>query len=439
MITFTITNKHRPKATVVMLVSLYGKQYRKSIGVGVPMKYWSDTKKRARVTADFKKGNEINDRIDAWREIGQKAVKHFEAVKQSPTQEEFSKVLTELSATPDDRAPRVAQHFCDYFEHTYIPRYKSVRGPDTLKVYNTTLNKLREFEATKKRHLRFSDINIDFYNDFQSWFYAQGFSRNYFGNLVKVIKQIYREARVYDELHNSYGTDHRDFIAPKDTADSVYLNTEELDRIYTLQLTEETVQEQDNRLAPDCLRRKIAALERARGLFLIGCYTGLRVSDFSRLRDAHIGKYISIKTSKTGTPVIIPIHPVVRAIIESGFNLSDTVSDQKLNGQIKELCRLAGITDEILVNKNEGGKNIEKTFPKYRLVSSHTARRSFATNAYKAGVPTIAIMRTTGHTKESTFLKYIKVSASENAEMLSNHPFFKAASEQETETDNSGK
>ena len=41
MITFTVTNKHRPKATIVMLVSLYGKQYKKSIGIGVPVKYWN--------------------------------------------------------------------------------------------------------------------------------------------------------------------------------------------------------------------------------------------------------------------------------------------------------------------------------------------------------------------------------------------------------------
>ena len=57
MITFTVTNKHRPKATIVMLVSLYGKQYKKSIGIGVPVKYWNDSKKRARTTADFKEGN----------------------------------------------------------------------------------------------------------------------------------------------------------------------------------------------------------------------------------------------------------------------------------------------------------------------------------------------------------------------------------------------
>ena len=74
MITFTVTNKHRPKATIVMLVSLYGKQYKKSIGIGVPVKYWNDSKKRARTTADFKEGNEINDEIDRWEEIGKRNI-----------------------------------------------------------------------------------------------------------------------------------------------------------------------------------------------------------------------------------------------------------------------------------------------------------------------------------------------------------------------------
>ena len=48
----------------------------------------------------------------------------------------------------------------------------------------------------------------------------------------------------------------------------------------------------------------------------------------------------------------------------------------------------------------------------------HTARRSFATNMYKRGFPTVAIMQITGHTTEHNFLKYIKVTKEENAEML---------------------
>lgn len=263
--------------------------------------------------------------------------------------------------------------------------------------------------------IKFDAVTIDFYNRFQRWFFNQGFSRNYFGNVMKVIKQVYKEARDADGLHNGTGTDHRDLTCPNDTADTVYLTPEELERIRTLQLDASTVNDPAHPISGDWLAKHISALSRARNLFLIGCYTGLRASDFSRLREAHIGRFITIKTKKTGTPVVIPIHPVVREILDSGFDLSDVVSDQKLNVHIKELCRLAGIDEEVLVNKNVGGRNTEVVLPKYKLVSSHTARRSFATNAYKAGVPTLAIMKITGHKLESTFLKYIRVSAEENA------------------------
>ena len=426
MITFTITNKNRPKATVVMLISLYGKQYKKSIGVGVPVKYWNATKKRAKVTADFN-GNPVNDEIDRWEEIGKKAAKHFIELRHSPTAEEFSSQIAKLSViTEESRADDEKHYFCDYFEKIYIPRYSMARERLTVVKYTQALHKLRDFENDTRRHMQIVDVNIDFYNQFQHWFYGKGYSRNYFGNIIKIVKQVYRESRVSDRLHDEHGTDHRDFIAPKDAVDNVYLDLDELERIYALDI--------DTAVRKDAVRkksqegenipRKIAALKRARGLFLIGCYTGLRVSDFSRLSEAHIGKYITIKTQKTGTPVIIPIHPVVRDIISGGFDLTDTVSDQKLNEQIKELCRLADITEDVLINKNVGGQNVEIVIPKYKLVSSHTARRSFATNAYKSGVPTISLMKITGHTKESTFLKYIKVSAEENAEILSRHPFF---------------
>ncbi len=163
-----------------------------------------------------------------------------------------------------------------------------------------------------------------------------------------------------------------------------------------------------------------------RDRFIIGAFTGLRVSDFGRLSEANIGsETIRIKTAKTGAVVVIPIHPYVRGIIQNGFDASVQVSDQKMNKHLKELAKMAGIDEEVTINKNVGGVNEQRIYKKYELVCTHTARRSFATNAYKSGVPTIAIMKITGHTKESTFLRYIKVSAEENAEMLMEHPFFK--------------
>lgn len=426
MVTFTIINKRRPKATVIMIVSLHGRQYRKSIGVGLSPKYWSSAKHRAKVTADFD-GKPINEAIEHWEEIGRQAVRKFESEHRTPTPEEFAKTISELSCVnmDGDRSTNT-DYFCDYIDKVYIPRYALVRDKRTVIKYEQALRKLREFEEYIRSRLRITDINIDFYNRFQHWFYEKGYSRNYFGNVVNIVKQTYRESRENDRLHDEHGTDHRDFIAPKDPVDNVYLNLDELKLIHDLDIEKAILSDTVSKKAKegDNIPRRIAALERARGLFLIGCYTGLRVSDFSRLRDAHIGRFITIKTQKTGTSVVIPIHPVVREIINRGFDLSDTITDQKLNGHIKELCRLAGITQEVLVNRNVGGQNVEVVMPKYQLVSSHTARRSFATNAYKSGVPTIAIMKITGHTKESTFLKYIKVSAQENADMLSRHPFF---------------
>ena len=59
-----------------------------------------------------------------------------------------------------------------------------------------------------------------------------------------------------------------------------------------------------------------------------------------------------------------------------------------------------------------------ETLPKYELISSHTGRRSFATNMYKRGLPTLMIMSITGHNTEISFLKYIKVRQQEHAQMM---------------------
>jgi integrase len=49
-------------------------------------------------------------------------------------------------------------------------------------------------------------------------------------------------------------------------------------------------------------------------------------------------------------------------------------------------------------------------YPKWKLITSHSFRRSFATNYYKI-IPTPIVMNITGHTRESTFLKYINQQA----------------------------
>ena len=82
----------------------------------------------------------------------------------------------------------------------------------------------------------FEDININFYNHLRTWIYGQGYSDNYFGSIIKVIKQVYREARDVDHLHNLNGTAHKNFITVAKDSDPIFLSVDELMKLYQLKM-----------------------------------------------------------------------------------------------------------------------------------------------------------------------------------------------------------
>ncbi len=95
-----------------------------------------------------------------------------------------------------------------------------------------------------------------------------------------------------------------------------------------------------------------------------------------------------------------------------------------MNDYLKELCRLAGLTDAVEVSRTKGGRKETRYLEKCEMVTTHTARRSFATNAFLAKVPTVSIMKITGHRSEAVFLRYIKISSEQNALLMLEHPHF---------------
>jgi len=120
--------------------------------------------------------------------------------------------------------------------------------------------------------------------------------------------------------------------------------------------------------------------------------------------------------SKTGGKVWIPLHPMVEYIINKYDGLlPDVPSNQKFNDYIKEVGELTEINEPFKKSITKGGVKQTTVYKKWELVSTHTARRSFATNAYNVGVPSLTIMAITGHKTETSFLKYIKVTPKEHA------------------------
>ena len=176
----------------------------------------------------------------------------------------------------------------------------------------------------------FEDININFYNHLRTWIYGQVYSDNYFGSIIKVIKQVYREARDVDHLHNLNGTAHKNFITVAKDSDPIFLSVDELMKLYQLKISKSAVLKEWPELCGEkAVRQRMATCELVRNRFLIGAFSGMRVSDFSRFSESNIvDGMITMRTRKTDTPIAIPLHPVIKKILESDFDLSKTISDR---------------------------------------------------------------------------------------------------------------
>jgi hypothetical protein len=152
--------------------------------------------------------------------------------------------------------------------------------------------------------------------------------------------------------------------------------------------------------------------QKVRDLFLIGCYTAQRFSDYSRIHPDMIKtlstgvKAIELMQKKTNTKVIILIRPELEVLLQRHQYRSPKVAEQTVNDYIKVIARTAKITESIIMEKIRGWKRISETLPKCEFIKTHTARRSGCTNMFKAGIPTIEIMKISGHQTEKEFLKY---------------------------------
>jgi len=275
----------------------------------------------------------------------------------------------------------------------------------TLKKYGTCFYHLKQYSKQKGKTFDFADIDLEFYHAFTDYLInGCQLATNTVGKQIAILKGFLNEATERGINENRSFKSSR-FKVVTEESEAVYLTEDELTKIFNTDF--------DN--SP--------RLDRVRDLFLVGCWTGCRFSDFSTITPSQIkAGMLHVEQEKTGNKVVIPLHPVVNSILGK-YNgvLPEAPSNQKFNDYIKEVCELAGIDTSETLSITKGGKRISETKPKYQLVSSHTARRSFATNLYKDGFPSISIMAITGHKTEKAFLKYIKVTPEEHASLLQLH------------------
>jgi integrase len=305
------------------------------------------------------------------------------------------------------------EFFSYYIEQKRVDSHTGRYIGERTKVHQrTVIKRLSDFLVDKKLPDTFATFTSKWFDQqFTDWCYSV---RNYKQNTIYatygVLKPLLNAAKAEGfEFGDAYKT----LKGKCNDTDAIYLTEDEIRRIYQLDIPSlKKAGEIDAK----------STMEETRDLFIIACWTGLRRSDINRLEKAVfdiVTKTITITTEKTKQQVVIPMHPMVLAIYNKYEGKLPHLCDKgKANIHLRECGRLAGIDTEVRMVENRGGKVSTLSYKKYQLIGMHTGRRSFATNMYKRGFPTIAIMKLTGHTTETNFLKYIKVTAEENALMM---------------------
>jgi integrase len=406
-LTFTTRNAkgetNKPEQ-VIAFVRYGGKVFKFATGIKVVPGHLQNG------TIAFKKDREANEKNKALNSfavslerIFRTAEANHRMVDNDFLREELNNEKPKMEAVALDFLAYVAS-FCEKAKTRLNPKSGQPLAKRTLYKYTEVQALLKEFAAKKGLYLSFELVaSPDFANSWIAFLQTdKSYSLNSIGTFNKKVKEFVNAA-IREGVTQVQSLRLSDLKSFGEDVEKVYLSEAELKRIWELE-----------NLPP--------YLAKARDLFLIGCWTGLRVSDYTELTKANIwGGDIHIKQNKTQDPVTIPIYSIVNIILEKyGYELPK-ISQQKLNDYIKQVAEAAAIDEPISTTITKAGKKLTITKPKYEWVTTHTGRRSFATNLYLSGFPSIDIMKITGHRTEQAFMRYIRITNEQTAEKLRAH------------------
>ena len=297
--------------------------------------------------------------------------------------------------------------------------------PNTCKVWSNFLGILKRFIQISP--FTWKDINKALADRFVSFMEKNGYMVTSINKYIICFKAMIQNA-MDQELHNNLialRAFSKKKIQETDKAKEIYLTKTELQALYEMPL--------------EGLKDKV------RDVFLVGCYTCQRFSDYARLEQENFTttakgtKVVRIVQEKTGNDVVIPIlnDNLLHIAAKYGYDIPK-INDVILNRYIKQILKELSSTVPSLARKErtlltmkerekekQGLVSFERDNkgyvikPRYELVSSHTARRSGITNLYLSGnFDTYQMMSISGHRDEKTFYEYIKLSSDEVADSI---------------------
>lgn len=382
---YNLTLPKQEESPIRVCVSHKGKKYQKNIGITTKTKSWNG--KRT--------GNVTKDNALRLIRVGLESV-----LDEFSSEKAISEALARVkdgrwSETPIATNTRGRASFWDYFE-----QWASRDNPAKRQRKNT----MTLVQSLMGSGDDWEQIDSAFYFRLIRKMDEKGYSKNYQGSVVAKIKTVMSEGL---KLKYHRNEDFREFRKPSNEVDAVALTKEELSKVWNVKLKDDLE-------------------SRARDLFIIGCYTGARWEDYSQFTKDNIvdGKFRYIQR-KTGARVTLPLSPRLKEALGRNGGKAPEMADAVFNRTIKVVCMRAGIATPIEVRRSKGEKYEHETVPKWKLVSSHTCRRTMCTLLDQEGVPMREIMTISGHKSLASLQRYLRKSERDTEEIFGKVKFFK--------------
>jgi hypothetical protein len=248
----------------------------------------------------------------------------------------------------------------------------------TIDEYNQAVEMVKNYDKHFKVRTKFVGMDLNWLSKWVNYMLnIRQFSSSTTYNKITIIKMIIREAKVEHNIKVNPHFESKKFTVARNLEDDprkIYLDDEKLKILFDLEVPKRLLNSKD--------------------LLIIGCWTGLRVSDFMKnlnLDDMENG-VMDLKNKKTSVWVKFPLHPMIKLIIkQNGGNLPKIMSEAAFGKHIKEICKLAGFNKKLngIVRKVIGkdsitGKsvvrNVKGKYHFHELVTTHICRRSFSSN-----------------------------------------------------------
>lgn len=402
---FYLKNNQAKKDTLINVVfTYYSNKVKMSTGLYIHPKYWSKKDQRARQLMEFPEWKTINEKLEEWSTIVLEVNRQFHEVGQVPDVASFKEAVFTNGETIQQR--KMPFTFWGMFDQ--FVEVKRKEGIKDLVGYDRTLRKhLLETEKSFGRNITINALKVkeggfvELFDDYMLNTAINsdgeiGFTINTIGKQHKCLKTFLNW--LFDnDYYPSFSLKH--LPTHMEDIEAVYLNEDEILKLENLEVTE-TKQRQ------------------VRDLFLVACETGLRYSDFSRIKKEMITEgQLRVNPQKgqglnKTQRLIIPISERFKSILEYyNYELPNLPSYKvsQFNKTLRACCEKAGINSARVVVKKHRGKVSEEAKQKYEMISSHTGRRTFCTLKFLKGMPTAAIMKFSGHKTERSFMKYLKL------------------------------